>query len=106
MNDTMDLTPAQERALRIVDAQGTVTCRQLARCMWPDSPGWDTTPRRRDGRPGGRGATMPMLAGRLLNRMRGLGVVRRLRPGSGRWCVAAGGRQWLDVNADPKQEGT
>lgn len=51
--------------------------RHIAAVLWPDSPGWNKTPHRRDGRAGGRGATMPMNAARILWRLRDYGLVYR-----------------------------
>jgi hypothetical protein len=52
------------------------TCREVARLMWPDSPGWDKRSRRRSTPAGGAlGATMPMKAGTVLNRLRDAGLV-------------------------------
>ena len=69
----MKVTEPQLRVLRILADEGTprggLSAFEVARFMWPDSDGWKKQPRRHDGRAGGLGATMPMKAGTILNRL-------------------------------------
>lgn len=48
---------------------GWVSAGQFARAHWPDSPAWDRTTNRRDGKSGAYGGTMPMLGARMLYRL-------------------------------------
>lgn len=89
------LTPPQRRALvALVEAseprggaarRHPINPRHIARMLWPDSSGWAATPYRRDGRAGGKGATMPMKAAQLLWRLRDAGLAERPNWESNGW---------------------
>lgn len=83
-----DLTEPQARALRILrHANGPLTCRAFAKKMWPDSSGWRTLSDVRNGVV--RGKAMPGLAGRMLFRMRRLGLVFDYRSKLGQYSYEA-----------------
>lgn len=69
--------------------------REVARAMWPDSPGWDKVSRRGSTPAGGaRGATMPMKAATLLHRL--WPHYTHQRPGYGAcWTITSKGREAL-----------
>ncbi len=71
------LTPAQDRAIRLIvadmrassrpDARYSIAPRQLARMLWPDSPAWEKRTRfGATSNQGALGGTMPMNAAKLL----------------------------------------
>lgn len=80
--------PAQRR-------RGPVHPRMVAKALWPDSPGWEKRSRRGSTRSGGAlGATMPMKAGGLLNRLFAHGLVWEE---DGAWTISSKGRALLDA---------
>lgn len=108
----LTLTGPQRRALEVL-AQHThptdpdvpsIAARQVAKALWPDSPGWERRTRRYGGanRNGAVGGTMPMKAGTLLGRLVRLGVADEyltevLQP---RWTITTRGRQWLEAHPE------
>jgi hypothetical protein len=68
-------TEAQVYALIALAA---MTAREVAQALWPDSPAWAKRTRKRLGRNGAMGGTMPMRAGRILNAMASKGLVERV----------------------------
>lgn len=71
----MKLTEPQRRALQILASEEGIwlTCREVARRMWPNSGGWTTLSGVRNGVV--RGKAMPGLAGRLLWRLHRMSLV-------------------------------
>lgn len=103
----MKLTDVQIRALKalVFNPQG-LTAKEVARRVWPDDPGWD---RRTAGRGASRhngalGATMPLRAGRLLNRLGRADLVTNYwyaeGPRAGRWTITRKGRRELEAALD------
>jgi len=97
------LTDAQMRALRALDdlerARALTHPRDVARALWPDSPGWEQRARRGSTAAGGAlGATMPMKAATVLWRLHARGCAQET---SGRWRVTALGRAVLAGTGEP-----
>jgi hypothetical protein len=102
-----ELTQPQRRLLRILEDHdehqamagrgGSMSAREVARAMWPDSPGWERRSRRRaTPASGALGATMPMKAGTMLWRLGERGLVAGERHmGSSVWWITAEGRNAL-----------
>lgn len=104
----LGLTDPQMRALQAVhDLSGEdkgrcdmVSPRQVAEVLWPESPAWDRRPRRRDGRFGGLGGTMPMKAAKLLWALKTRGLLH-LHSKYSLWALTDRGRSVLASNGEP-----
>lgn len=92
--DAVPLTGPQTRALSFLSKEGKLSPAGLARLMWPDSPAWKKTARRHDKIPGAYGATMPMKAGTLLNRLSKAGMA--VPDERGVWRPTKAGRAQAD----------
>lgn len=86
------MTGPQRRALEAIQV-GPKTARQVAQALWPDSPAWQKRTRKRLGRNGALGGTMPMKAGALLRRLERLGLANE---DSGWWLASWKGLQALE----------
>lgn len=100
------MTPFEAKVVRYLAACPRRTAAQVARALWPDSEAWAKPTHRHDGRAGGHGATMPMLAGRHLERLREKGWVVMERPMSAPvWsCTLTGLDASSKVPAEPRDD--
>lgn len=88
----MILTPRQRDVLTHLAAE-PLAPRQIAERLWPDSPGWQNRTRRYGtNRNGALGGTMPMLAAKILWRLRDDGLVREPESDAYLWRITDRGR--------------
>lgn len=80
------MSASQARALALLQEHQPVSPRSFAQLMWPDSPAWGHRTRKRGGRTGAIGGTMPMRGARMLWTLHGLGLARQNDDGT--WNAA------------------
>ena len=79
-----ELTEPQQRAYNILAAADRpLSPKEVAKRLWPNSPGWERVTVKRNGRSGSLGGTMPMKAAQLLWRLDKAGVAEQTN--DGRW---------------------
>lgn len=77
------LTAAQQRAYDKLCEIEPASPRELARALYPDSPGWSRRTRKFGGYTGAVGGTMPMIAARVLWSLHHIGFA--YQTSDGRW---------------------
>lgn len=108
MKVNQSLTAPQQRALQVLSdlagTDGTVTPREVALALWPDSEAWGKRTRgRRTGTIAGAvGGTMPMKAARLLWALHERGLAAKEDGDSNLWFLSSLGAQVLAGTAEPK----
>lgn len=82
MTGKRPMTVPQEKAHALLREHQTASPREFAQLMWPDSPAWGHRTRKRGGRAGAIGGTMPMQGARMLWSLHGLGLARQNNDGT------------------------
>jgi hypothetical protein len=96
----MTLTARQRDVLTHLAVEALAP-RQIAERLWPDSPGWQNRTRRYGtNRNGALGGTMPMLAAKILWRLRDDGLVREPESDAYLWRITDRGREALGIADD------